>query len=31
MPAGQLVFAQVMQYLPLVAFARTVAQHRAQH
>ena len=31
MPAGQLVFAQVMQYLPQVAFARIVAQHRAQH
>ena len=31
MQTGQLVFAQVMQYLPLVAFARMVKRHRAQH
>ena len=31
MRAGQIVFAQIMQHLPLVAFARIVARHRAQH
>ena len=28
---GQLVFAQVMQHLPLKAFSRMVERHRAQH
>lgn len=31
MQTGQLVFAQVMRYLPLVAFARMVKRHRAEH
>lgn len=31
MQTGQLVFAQIMQYLPLVAFARMVKRLRAQH
>ena len=31
MRTGQLVFAQVMRHLPLVAFARMVERHRAQH
>ena len=31
MRAGQIVFAQIMQHLPRVAFARIVARHRAQH
>ena len=31
MRAGQIVFAQIMQHLPLVTFARIVARHRAQH
>ena len=31
MQTGQLVFAQIMQHLPLVAFARMVARRRAQH
>ena len=31
MHAGQLVFAQVMTYLPLKAFSRMVNARRAQH
>jgi Transposase DDE domain/Domain of unknown function (DUF4372) len=31
MRAGQLVFAQVMQHLPHVAFVRIVKHHRAEH
>ena len=31
MQSGQLVFAQVMAYLPLKAFSRMVASRRAQH
>ena len=31
MRTGQLVFAQIMRHLPLVAFARMVERHRAQH
>ena len=31
MYAGQLVFSQVMTYLPLKAFSRMVAARRAQH
>jgi hypothetical protein len=31
MHSGQLVFAQVMAYLPLKAFSRMVAARRAQH
>jgi transposase len=31
MYAGQLVFSQVMTYLPLKAFSRMVSAHRAQH
>ncbi len=31
MRAGQLVFAQVMQHLPHMAFARIVMRHRAEH
>jgi Transposase DDE domain/Domain of unknown function (DUF4372) len=31
MRAGQLVFAQLMQHLPHVAFARIVEHHRAEH
>ena len=31
MHTGQLVFAQVMAYLPLKAFSRMVAARRAQH
>jgi hypothetical protein len=31
MQTGQLVFAQIMRHLPLVAFARMVKKRRAQH
>jgi Domain of unknown function (DUF4372) len=31
MRAGQLVFAQVMQHLPHMAFARIVKRYRAEH
>ena len=31
MRAGQLVFAQIMQHLPHMAFARMVKRHRAEH
>jgi len=31
MQTGQLVFAQIMRHLPLVAFTRMVKRHRAQH
>ena len=31
MRTGHLVFAQIMRHLPVVAFARMVERHRAQH